>query len=285
MWTREIDALGLLPVLAPGGEAAGPGGAISLAFHAVEEPEPGERWAGAFNALWPAYRGWYLSQGESERPDLATCRRMLEKWMPELVPTFGRLVELAGGDPLAARFLSLYGPPGFVVGCSQAAFTGTGGPALIRNYDYPASRLEGIIYSTSWTGRRVIGMSDCLWGLLDGINESGLAASLTFGGRPAVGAGFGVPLVITREQRLRELIHDPEMSATRLQQAFLEPPLYRSEFDSGVGTLYTAAYHPVGGSVDYLWREESCAFSFVQFPEGIHTARYPVTVRSGPVAE
>jgi predicted choloylglycine hydrolase len=359
MWTGEIDQLGLLPVLATGADAAGPGGAISLAFHAVEEPEPGERWAGAFNAMWPAYRGWYLSEGESERPDLATCRRMLEKWMPELVPTFERLVELAGGDPLAARFLSLYGPPGFVVGCSQAAFTGTGGPALIRNYDYPASRLEGIIYSTAWTGRRVIGMSDCVWGLLDGINDAGLAASLTFGGRPAVGAGFGIPLVMryllevcdtvadacavleripihtaqnvtlldsqgdcatvqvgpgrevellnvpiatnhqrpddwpdyaravdtfTREQRLRELVHDPEMSATRLQQAFLEPPLYRSEFESGVGTLYTAAYHPVGGSVDYLWPEESCAFSFVQFPEGIHTARYPVAMRSGPAA-
>jgi predicted choloylglycine hydrolase len=351
MWTGEIDELGLLPVLAAAGEAAAPGGAMSLSFHAVEELEPGERWAGAFSAMWPAYRTWYLSQGESARPDLTTCRRMLEKWMPELVPTFERLVELAGADPLAARFLSLYGPPGFMVGCSQAAFTGTGGPALIRNYDYPLSRLEGIIYSTAWTGRRVIGMSDCLWGLLDGINDAGLAASLTFGGRPDVGAGFGVPLVMRyllevcdtvadacdvleripihtaqnvtlldshgdcatvqvgparevellnvplatnhqrpddwpeyaravdtfrREQRLRDLVHDPEMSATRLQHAFLEPPLYRSEFGSGVGTLYTAAYHPVAGTVDYLWPEDSVAYSFVQFAEGSHTAHYPV---------
>ena len=41
-----------------------------------------------------------------------------------------------------------------------------------------------------------MGTSDCLWGLLDGINEDGLAVSLTFGGRPVLGDGFGVPLVL-----------------------------------------------------------------------------------------
>jgi predicted choloylglycine hydrolase len=39
-------------------------------------------------------------------------------------------------------------------------------------------------------------MLDCLWGLLDGINDTGLAVSLTFGGRPQVGQGFGIPMVI-----------------------------------------------------------------------------------------
>jgi predicted choloylglycine hydrolase len=167
-----------------------------LAFEAIEEREPGERWQAAYETMWPAYRGWYLKEGEAARPDLATCRRMLREHMPELVPTYERLVELAGGDELAARFLSLYRPPGFVVGCSQAAWTRDGAPVLVRNYDYPATRAEGIVYSTAWTGRRVIGMSDCLWGLLDGVNDAGLAASLTFGGRRAVGDGFGIPLVI-----------------------------------------------------------------------------------------
>lgn len=188
--------LSLLPALGDGPGSGLPAGGVELEFRAIEEPEPGERWRDSFNAMWPAYRSWYLKEGESARPDLATCRRMLADSMPELVPTFERLVALAGGDPLAARFLSMYRPPGFVVGCSQAAFTGDGGPALIRNYDYPASRLERIVYSTSWTGRRVMGMRDCLWGLLDGINDAGLAASLTFGGRPKVGDGFGIPLVI-----------------------------------------------------------------------------------------
>ena len=115
--------------------------------------------------------------------------------MPELVPTYERLVELAGGDELAARLLSLYRPPGFVVGCSQGAWT-RDEPVLVRNYDYPVARLEGIVYLTEWTGRRVLGMSDCLWGLLDGVNDAGLAVSLTFGGRRDVGDGFGIPLVV-----------------------------------------------------------------------------------------
>ena len=68
--------------------------------------------------------------------------------MPELVPIYERLVELAGGDELAARLLSLYRPPGFVVGCSQGAWTRAGGPVLVRNYDYPVARLEGIVYLT-----------------------------------------------------------------------------------------------------------------------------------------
>jgi predicted choloylglycine hydrolase len=39
-------------------------------------------------------------------------------------------------------------------------------------------------------------MLDCLWGPLDGVNDTGLAVSLAFGGRPQVAAGFGIPLVI-----------------------------------------------------------------------------------------
>ena len=39
-------------------------------------------------------------------------------------------------------------------------------------------------------------MSDCLWGLLDGMNDAGLAVSLTFGGRRVLGDGFGIPLVV-----------------------------------------------------------------------------------------
>jgi hypothetical protein len=33
---------------------------------------------------------------------------------------------------------------------------------LVRNYDYPADRLEGIIIKTDWAGQQIIGMSDCL---------------------------------------------------------------------------------------------------------------------------
>ena len=192
VWETLRDELALLPEhprppAPPAGE--------QLEFEAVAEPEPGAKWQARFAAMWPAYRAWYVKDGESARPDAATCRRALARYMPELVPTYEQLVALAGGDDLAARLLSLYRPPGFVVGCSQGAFTRES-PVLVRNYDYPVARLEGLVYLTAWTGRRVLGMSDCLWGLLDGVNDAGLAVSLTFGGRRDVGDGFGVPLVV-----------------------------------------------------------------------------------------
>jgi predicted choloylglycine hydrolase len=145
--------------------------------------------------MWPAYKAWYLQEGDAARPSYPVARAALLEHMPELVPMWERLVELAGGGDLAARLLSLYRPPGFIVGCSQGAWT-RDEPVLVRNYDYPASRLEGVICETAWGERRVIGMSDCLWGLLDGINDAGLAVSLAFGGRKVVGSGFGVPIIV-----------------------------------------------------------------------------------------
>ena len=186
-WKQLWEQLSLLPEQQP---RAG-----ELELEAVEELEPGDAWRERFEAMWPTYRTWYLQEGDAARPSYATCRRALAEHMPELVPVYERLVELAGGGDLAARLLSLYQPPGFIVGCSQGAWT-RGEPLLVRNYDYPADRLEGIVSHTQWGERRVIGMSDCLWGLLDGMNDSGLAISLTFGGRPDVGDGFAIPLVV-----------------------------------------------------------------------------------------
>jgi predicted choloylglycine hydrolase len=196
VWETLQGELKLLPAHPRRAELhAPPAGGEQLEFEAVEELQPGPKWRARFEAMWPDYRAWYLQDGGAARPDLATCRRALRRHMPELLPTYERLVELAGGDDLAARVLSLYRPPGFIVGCSQGAWT-RDAPVLVRNYDYPASRLEGIVYLTAWSGRRVIGMSDCLWGLLDGINDDGLAVSLTFGGRRDVGNGFAISLVV-----------------------------------------------------------------------------------------
>ena len=48
-------------------------------------------------------------------------------------------------------------------------------PVLVRNYDYDLSLFEGVVASTNWSGHRsVLGTSDLLWGLLDGLNEDGL---------------------------------------------------------------------------------------------------------------
>jgi predicted choloylglycine hydrolase len=42
----------------------------------------------------------------------------------------------------------------------------------------------------------VLGMADCGWGLMDGMNDAGLAIAISFGGRRAVGHGFGIGLVV-----------------------------------------------------------------------------------------
>jgi predicted choloylglycine hydrolase len=91
--------------------------------------------------------------------------------------------------------LTLYNPPPYITGCSQAVHLGAD-RALVRNYDYAPELFERGVLGSSFTGRQVAGTSDCLWGLVDGMNDAGLAVSLAFGGRPTTGTGFGIPLVL-----------------------------------------------------------------------------------------
>lgn len=189
---------------------------MELTFIAMAEDEPGPKWQGLFAARWDAYRAWYLRQGVEDRPTYAACLRALKKHMPELVPVYDRLCDLAGGGDIAARFLSLYRPPAYLTGCSQAVWPGDE-PLLVRNYDYAPEAFDAVILKTRWLGRRVIAMSDCMIGLVDGMNESGLSVSLTFGGRRETGDGFGVPIILryvletcdTAEQAGRALARIP----------------------------------------------------------------------------
>ncbi len=168
---------------------------LALTFDAVEEAAPGPIWQTLFARHWDRYKPWFLHEGERARASYAESVKALHEHMPELADTYERLCELAGGGDLEARMLSMWRPPSYLSGCSQGVWT-DGEPTLVRNYDYAPDRIEGTILATGWEGRRVIGMSDCLWGLLDGVNDAGLAISLAFGGRPVVGEGFGVPLVV-----------------------------------------------------------------------------------------
>ena len=88
----------------------------------------------------------------------------------------------------------MYCPPAYLAGCSKLAVKGIEN-YLIRNYDYNPQLFEGNFLHTNWL-KPVMGMSDCNWGLLDGINGDGLAVSLAFGGRKVMGEGFGIPLII-----------------------------------------------------------------------------------------
>jgi len=168
---------------------------IPVTVVGINEPTPGPRWKALFDATWPAYRDWYLREGDDARPDLETATAALARYMPELVPTHSRMVELAGGDEVAARMLTMWNAPAFLPACSQAVLTGST-PTLCRNYDYSPDLWEQTIYTSAFTGRKVIGTGDCLWGLLDGMNDAGLVVSLTFGGRPGSGPGFAIPLVV-----------------------------------------------------------------------------------------
>jgi predicted choloylglycine hydrolase len=148
-----------------------------------------------FEHFWPEYQKWFLSEGDAARPSYSECLKQMRRHMPELEPTYRNLCELAGGGDAAARFLSMYSPPAYLSGCTQAVWTGSE-PVLIRNYDYNLNSFEGVVLNSSWNGQRVIAMSDGLWGVLDGMNESGLAISLAFGGRVNVGKGFGIPIIL-----------------------------------------------------------------------------------------
>jgi predicted choloylglycine hydrolase len=168
---------------------------MQICLSTYVEDSPGEAWSERFAALWPAYHAWFLSAGEIARPSAAATIKSLELHMPELLPLFHDLVWRGGGSDHVARCLGLYRPAPILAGCSQAVWT-RGEPMLIRNYDYNVAAWERSLVSTRWLGRQVVGMSDCLWGLLDGINENGLALSLTFGGRRIVGDGFGISLIM-----------------------------------------------------------------------------------------
>jgi predicted choloylglycine hydrolase len=319
----------------------------TLTFYGIRESVPGPRWRQLFDATWAGYRSWYFSEGESERPSLESAHRMLRRHMPELTGTWERLVELTGGDETAARMLTLYDPPRFLPACSQLALTGDM-PMLLRNYDYRPDLCERVVFSSAFTGRRVIGSSDCLWGLLDGMNDAGLVISLAFGGRRGVGPGFAIPLIIryllevaeTLEEAVAVLSRVPITMAYNLtildrnansasvfvapgvepevfprcpatnhrgtvpedadharrfrsverQQAllallarqpnpetaisaFLQPPLYNTAYAEGFGTMYTAAYRPNDGVVDYVWPGSTWRRGF-DSPDGVHEAIY-----------
>ncbi len=164
-------------------------------FRWVDEERPGPKWRANLDLTWPAYRDWFLLEGDEARPSLEEGRAALETHMPELVPLWHELVAQADGDEAVARLLTLYCPTPYLSGCTQAAWT-RDEPRLVRNYDYHPRLIEGLFLQSCWLGAPVVAAVDCLWGVLDGVNARGLAVALSYGGRPVVGRGFGIPLIL-----------------------------------------------------------------------------------------
>ncbi len=167
---------------------------LQLNFHSISEAMPGPKWQKLFQTHWPAYKAWFQNKGAVNNPPLAIAKDKIQEYMPKFVPTYEKLCELAGNDPIAERFLTGFQPPAYISGCSQIITQNP--PMLVRNYDYHPHLCEGTLLNTAWNGKHIIGISDCLWGLVDGMNSDGLVVSLTFGGRKVVGEGFGIPFII-----------------------------------------------------------------------------------------
>ncbi|MFC8422197.1 C45 family autoproteolytic acyltransferase/hydrolase [Streptomyces sp. NPDC057236] len=159
-------------------------------FRAIDIGDGGDgRWAGHVQAMWPRAEGWMTEEGRTAE-GAERARKLFETHMPELVPVLERLARRLD-RPGAETFLTLATLRPFFSGCTQIGASGT----LLRNYDFAPDECEGTIVSSHFL-RPVIGMQDAAWGLLDGMNDAGLAVSLTFGGRFVHGPGFAVLIVL-----------------------------------------------------------------------------------------
>lgn len=167
---------------------------LILPLRSVDLEKHPNKWAALFEKTWPAYKRWFLKEGLFARAGYLSSISAFEQHLPELVDVYKTLCEQVGGGDLTSRYLSMYNPPPYMSGCSQIAWL-RDKPELIRNYDYSPRYFEGLLMKTNWL-KPIVGMSDCNWGLLDGVNADGLTASLTFGGRRITGDGFGIPIVL-----------------------------------------------------------------------------------------
>lgn len=169
---------------------------MDLTFRSLHENRIGAAWQSVFDHGWQGWKEWYQARRGEEPVPVEVCRNRMRRHMPDLERSWDTWVEQANGDDDVARFLSFWSPPRYLVNCSQVAFVDDEGPVLIRNYDLDPALNEATILKTGWHGDDVIGMVEGMAGLSDGMNRSGLAISLTFGGRVERQPGFGIPLIM-----------------------------------------------------------------------------------------
>lgn len=211
-------------------------------FRTIDEPMPGPKLAAVFAGRATAYAAWYLQDGDALRPSAVEGVEALRTHMPELVPAYEAMVaEVGNDDPLAARLFTMWKPPGAAIACSQAVLSaGEQGSRLVRNYDYPAELMDAVILRSALTDRRVIGMTDAVWGLCDGMNDRGLAVSLTFGGRATMGEGFGAPMVVRYLLETCDTVAEARAALARLPVAHT----HNLTIVDGEGDVITAYLNP-----------------------------------------
>ncbi|KAA0940509.1 C45 family autoproteolytic acyltransferase/hydolase [Streptomyces apricus] len=159
-------------------------------FQAIEVGDGSDgRWAAHARSLWQEMEGLLTEEGRTPQ-GADRLRALFRAHMPELVSVLDRLADQLD-RPQAEAFLTHAALRPFSPACTQIGQNGT----LLRNYDLRPEQCEGTIVSSCFL-RPVIGMQDMLWGLLDGMNDAGLAISLTWGGRSAYGRGFAILILV-----------------------------------------------------------------------------------------
>jgi predicted choloylglycine hydrolase len=157
---------------------------------------------------------------------------------------------------------TMWKPPGAAIACSQAVLhDAERGSRLARNYDYPAELMDAVILRTNYLERAVIGVTDAVWGLCDGMNDRGLAVSLTFGGRASMGEGFGAPIVIRYLLETCDTVEDARAVLARLPSAHTHN-LTLADASGGVLTAYLNPDRPPSFrrlpiAVNHQWAVES----------------------------
>ena len=72
---------------------------------------------------------------------------------------------------------------------------------------------------------------------------------------------------VERLERVRSLLESPGLTAEAAAEQFLRPPLYRTDYARGSGTLYTAVYRPAAGTLGVRWGGGAAAFALDSFAE------------------
>jgi predicted choloylglycine hydrolase len=234
-----------------------------ITFRTIDEHRPGAKLAAVYAHRAPAYAAWYLQHGDDARPSAAEGLQALREHMPELVPVYEAIVREVGiDDPVAARMFTMWKPPGAAIACSQAVLhDAERGSRLARNYDYPAELLDAVILRSTYLERTVIGATDAVWGLCDGMNDRGLAVSLTFGGRASMGEGFGVPIVIRYLLETCDTVEEARAVLARVPCAHTHN-LTLADASGGVLTAYLNPDRPPSFrrlpiAVNHQWAVES----------------------------
>ena len=129
--------------------------------------------------------------------DAAVSRSAIATHMPELLPDYDALCALTPGNDAAAQYMAQYNNKPWWSGCSQTVAQHADRKTLLRNYDMGIDDFSDTFLCEALAdGGWIIGSMECGWGYLDGLNDRGLAVSITFGGRFVAGDGFGVPIIV-----------------------------------------------------------------------------------------